>query len=476
MLFNSIQYLVFLPIVVGLYFSIPQRLRWALLLLASYYFYMCWKAEYLVLILFSTAVDYFCGLGLQAFKKTSARKLLLITSVSTNIGILIAFKYFNFFSDSLRAVLNYWNIFYDQLVFNALLPVGISFYSFQSLSYTIDVYRGHRSAERHAGIFALYVAFFPQLVAGPIERSTRLLPQFFEKHSFHVNQVTDGLRLILWGLFKKVVIADRVGIYVDEIFNNPGSHEGVPVILGTYFFAFQIYCDFSGYSDIAIGSALILGYRLMNNFDRPYSAASIPEFWRRWHISLSTWFRDYVYFPLGGSRSSVLRNYYNLMVVFLLSGLWHGANWTFIIWGGLHGFYMIIFRGAGKFREFISSKLPAKAMRLLSIVLTFHLVCLGWIFFKANSISDAFTLLQAAARINFNNIGINILGDRLDLMISLVAILFLEAIQLLQKDRTFPKFIGAQYCWIRWSFYIAITLIILNIGNVEKTPFIYFQF
>lgn len=341
MLFNSLQFLLFLPVVVALYFATPHRFRWALLLLASYYFYAAWRPEYLLLIIASTLVDYLCALRMGRLESRRRRKKYLVLSLGSNLGLLFGFKYLTFFNESTRAVFDQLNIFYGVPTFEILLPVGISFYTFQTLSYTIDVYRGARPPERHLGIFALYVSFFPQLVAGPIERSTRLLPQFFQHHGFDAGRVQSGLRLILWGFFKKIVIADRLAVYVNAVYANPSAYDGPSLLLATYFFAFQIYCDFSAYSDIAIGSARVMGFELMQNFRRPYFARSIQEFWQRWHISLSTWFRDYVYLPLGGNRVPTWRWYTNLLLVFLVSGLWHGANWTFVVWGALHGTYLV---------------------------------------------------------------------------------------------------------------------------------------
>ena len=313
MLFNSTQFIIFFPIVVSIYFLLPHRMRWFMLLTASYYFYMCWKAEYLLLILISTFIDYFAAIQMSKQSVQSKRKIYLILSLVVNLGLLFGFKYFNFFNDSLRTIFNQFNIFYDVPAFKVLLPVGISFYTFQTLSYTIDVYRGKRDPEKHLGIFALYVAFFPQLVAGPIERSTRLIPQLRKKYNFDYDRVTDGLKLMLWGFFKKVVIADRIAVIVNQVYNNPHDAAGFPFLIGTYLFAFQIYCDFSGYSDIAIGAAKIFGINLMENFRRPYFAKSIREFWQRWHISLSTWFRDYLYLSLGGSHITKWRWYYNII-------------------------------------------------------------------------------------------------------------------------------------------------------------------
>jgi alginate O-acetyltransferase complex protein AlgI len=342
MLFNSLHFLFFFPAVVALYFATPARYRWALLLAASYYFYAAWRLEYVVLIMVSTLADYLCGLRMGRLATKRERKPWLILTLVVNLGLLFVFKYLDFFGDSLRALFNQFNIFYDVPAYNLLLPVGISFYTFQTLSYSIEVYRGNQKPERHLGIFALYVSFFPQLVAGPIERSTRLLPQFWVQHGFDASRAASGFRLILWGFFKKIVIADRLAIYVNDVYGNPGAQDGLTLLVATYFFAFQIYCDFSAYSDIAIGSARIMGYDLMQNFRRPYFARSIQEFWQRWHISLSTWFRDYVYIPLGGNRVPKWRWYVNLMAVFLVSGLWHGAAWTFVVWGALHGGYLIV--------------------------------------------------------------------------------------------------------------------------------------
>ncbi|MGE0267487.1 MAG: MBOAT family protein [Candidatus Omnitrophota bacterium] len=331
MLFNSFEFLLFFPVVAFVYFVLPFRFRWPWLLLSSYYFYMCWKPEYVVLIILSTLIDYYIGLSMAEAKNRTHAKHLLTLSIICNLGVLFAFKYYNFFNASFRELFSHFNIFYNVPSFKVLLPVGISFYTFQSLSYTIDVYSGKRPAEKHLGLFALYIAFFPQLVAGPIERSTHLLPQLYKKNHVDYQRVTDGLKLILWGLFKKIVIADRLAYFVNYVYNNPAGGHGYYILIATYFFAFQIYCDFSGYSDIAIGSAQVMGYELMENFKRPYLAQSIPEFWKRWHISLSTWFKEYLYFPLGGNRVPVLLWARNILVVFLLSGIWHGANWTFFV-------------------------------------------------------------------------------------------------------------------------------------------------
>ncbi|MFC1712620.1 MBOAT family O-acyltransferase [Candidatus Poribacteria bacterium] len=448
------------------------------MLAASYYFYMCWKMEYILLILAATLVNYLCGLQMGRTSDRSKRKKYLVLSLVTSLGLLFAFKYFNFFNESARHVFSRFSIIYHIPMLKILLPVGISFYTFQALSYTIDVYRGHKEPERHVGIFALYVAFFPQLVAGPIERSTNLIPQFRRHNKFDYQNLREGLTLILWGMFKKVVIADRLALYVDRVYNNAPDYQGAPLIIATYFFAFQIYCDFSGYSDIARGTARTMGYNLMNNFDRPYFAKSIPEFWRRWHISLSTWFRDYLYIPLGGNRCSRARWHLNILVVFIISGLWHGANWTFVIWGGFHGIWQVASISTEKIRASItrSFKIGDSSLKIVRIFITFHLVCFGWVFFRANSLSDAVHIIR--------NIPINILNtSRLVkplgefwFMIALLSIAVLLFAQVLQRSKPGMQFLNVKPIALRWSCYYLIIFAIVLLGVMEENQFIYFQF
>lgn len=493
MLFNSLQYVVFFIIVVSFYFTIPHRFRWILLLVASYYFYMCWKVEYIFLIIISTVVAYITGILMGQEQTKERRKKYLIFSLLANLGLLVAFKYFNFFNDSLRELFNYFNIFYGVPAFSLLLPVGISFYTFQTLSYSIDVYRGQRPPERSLGIFALYVSFFPQLVAGPIERSTRLLPQFFEKKDFDYERVTSGLKLMAWGMFKKVVIADRLAVVVNRVYGSPEEFTGVTILIATFFFAYQIYCDFSGYTDIAIGTARVLGFNLMINFHRPYFAESIREFWRRWHISLSTWFRDYMYIPLGGSRVKLLRHCTNLFIVFLICGLWHGANWTFVVWGALHGSYLIISVITADLRNRIVtlsglSKLPY-LHRMVKTITTFVLVCFGWIFFRADSLDDAIylinnsltgigTLVQHITDIAYLR---NVLGglgvSRFELKISFSLIILLELVHLVQENDTLKAKFKVVPGWTRWVAYYVLTIVFLLFGSFNSgQDFIYFQF
>jgi alginate O-acetyltransferase complex protein AlgI len=479
MLFNSIEFLVFFPLVLIGYFSMPHKYRWIFLLLASYYFYMSWKAEYLILILVSTGIDYFAALRMSAVSEKSKKKKYLFLSLLSNLGILFGFKYFNFFSDSLRAVFNQFNIFYDVPAFDVLLPVGISFYTFQTLSYSIDVYRGDKEPEKHLGKFALYVAFFPQLVAGPIERSTRLMPQLHLNYKFEYDRVVDGLRLMLWGFFKKIVIADRLAHYVNLVYNNPDDYFGLQVIIATIFFAFQIFCDFSGYSDIAIGTAKVLGIDLMENFRKPYFAKSIAEFWKRWHISLSTWFKDYLYIPIGGNRVIKWRWYYNLFITFLVSGLWHGANWTFVIWGGLHGFYLIFSIVSQKQRERIINVLKLNSypfiLKSIRVFTVFVLVGFSWIFFRANNVGDAFTLLGNLFVIDSSNLLNNSIGLS-SLIANFGVIGIMEVFHLLQRGTKFSNYISARPTMIRWSVYFFITICILYLGGQGGKQFIYFQF
>jgi len=482
MLFNSFRFLIFFPIVVIFYFAIPHKYRWILLLAASYYFYMCWKAEYLLLIICSTLIDYYAGLQMGKMPEKEKRRIYLILSLCANLGLLFTFKYFNFFNGSLRQAFQYLNIMYHVPSLKVLLPVGISFYTFQTLSYTIDVYRGDREPERHLGIFALYVSFFPQLVAGPIERSTRLLPQFFEKMEFDYQRVKDGLLLMAWGFFKKVVIADWVAIFVNQVYNNPEFYPGLPSIVATYFFAFQIYCDFSGYSDIAIGAAQVMGYRLMLNFRRPYFSKSISEFWKRWHISLSSWFRDYLYFSLGGNRVKRARMYLNIFIVFLISGLWHGANWTFIVWGGLHGAYLLISRWTMQWRSKLHQilglvKIP-QVHRIIKIAITFHLVLFSWIFFRANSISDAFLIIGNL----FSAFDVSTLFSvsgfgRQHFALSIISIAVLVVVELYQRNHNVRLWLSTRPVIIRWAVYYGLIMFILLFGAYDNAnEFIYFQF
>ena len=441
---------------------------------------MSWRVDYIVLLILSTLVDYYSAISISKTNKKYKKNFFLVISLCSNIGILVLFKYFTFINNSIGDLLDIFTIKFTPLELNVLLPLGISFYTFQTLGYTIDVYRGKKEPEKHLGIFACYVSFFPQLVAGPIERAKNLLPQFYEKHNFEYNRVTNGLKLMLWGFFKKLVIADTAALVVNQVYNNVGEYSGSPLILATIFFAFQIYCDFSGYSDIAIGAAQVLGFKLMKNFKRPYFSKSIVEFWRRWHISLSTWFRDYLYIPLGGNRVSIPRWYLNLSIVFLVAGLWHGANWTFVIWGLINGSYLILFYTTKKIRSKIVgltrlNKIP-RIHLILQILTTFCLVNFGWIFFRANTVSDAFYIItHLFTDINpyLQNywLGMNIIG----ILIVTMSITFMLFVHLLEERIVIRDYISYKPIWIRWSIYLLVLFAILLFGTFEQ-PFIYFQF
>jgi len=476
MLFNSIHFVLFFIVVTTAYFIIPHRFRWLLLLLSSCYFYMAFIPVYILILGFTIVIDYFAGIALEN-STGKKRKYYLIASLIANIGVLAIFKYYNFLNDNLSVLLNSLGYHNSIPALGILLPIGLSFHTFQAMSYTIEVYRGNQKAERHFGIYSLYVMFYPQLVAGPIERPQNLLHQFYEKHYFDVQRVASGLKLMLWGLFIKLVIADRLAMYVNVVYNNPAKHSGISLLVATVFFAIQIYCDFSGYSNIAIGAARVMGFNLMANFKRPYFATSIAEFWQRWHISLSTWFKDYLYISLGGNRVSIPRWYFNLFFVFLLSGIWHGANWTFIIWGALNGFYLVFAIATANWRKkldqlFYLDRLP-RFNKVLQIVITFFLICLAWVFFRANSTSDAFLIVKKI--FSFNG---PFFAEWSSVMVySIFAILFLL---LVEAKREYYKgsfsFMNHPNTIIRYSTCTFLCISILMFGVFDGGQFIYFQF
>lgn len=479
MLFNSLQFIFFFPIVVALYFVLNPKYRWILLLLASYYFYMCWNYKYVVLIVTSTVIDYVSGILLYRSQRKRYRVIFLLLSLFTNLGLLFFFKYFNFFSDTINLIFSKFNIFYQSPTFDYLLPVGISFYTFQTLSYTIDIYRRKRSPEYHFGKFALFVSFFPQLVAGPIERSVNLLPQFNQNFKFEYERVKNGILMMCWGFFKKVVIADRLAEYVNLVYNNAADYSGLQNAVATFFFSFQIYCDFSGYSDIAIGSAMIMGYNLMTNFRRPYLAQNIGEFWHRWHISLSTWFRDYVYIPLGGNRVAKWRWHTNLFITFLVSGLWHGANWTFVIWGALHGFYLVfaiwIERITDRFNRLFRLNKAPRLHRVLRILKTFVLVYLAWIFFRANSFGDAIIVLKNLFHFEPGTV-INLYENKIDFFIALTGIIVLVIIEILEEQIGFYARLKTLGRPVKWAILAGLLLLVVVLGVWNEVDFLYFQF
>jgi D-alanyl-lipoteichoic acid acyltransferase DltB (MBOAT superfamily) len=426
---------------------------------------MFFKPEYILILAFTIVVDYYAGILIAETENKKKRKQYLLLSLVANIAVLALFKYYNFINYNITDVAGYFGYKMNIPMLEILLPIGLSFHTFQAMSYTIEVYRGHQPPERHFGIYALYVMFYPQLVAGPIERPQNLLHQFHEKKKFDIDRVVSGLKLISWGLFKKLVIADRLSPMVDQVYNDPAGYHGLNVVLATIFFAEQIYCDFSGYSDIAIGSARVMGFDLMKNFRNPYLSKSVSEFWSRWHISLSTWFRDYLYIPLGGNRVSVPRWMMNLLITFLVSGLWHGASWTFIIWGGLNGIFILSEILIA--RRFKNVRLPHFVKHIITLVL----ICFTWLFFRANSLHDAGTLLQ-----NMFTSGEALAYEYDELVLALSLIAGLEIFQYFdEKYKTISRFKLLPYP-VRIAAYVVFLTMLLNFGVFNNSSFIYFQF
>ncbi len=483
MLFNSIDFAIFLPIVFFLYWFVINkhlRLQNLLIVAASYLFYGWWDWRFLSLIIFSTAVDYIVGQTLRNEENQLKRKILLWTSILVNIGFLGFFKYFNFFLDNFITAFSFFGTEIKANSLNIILPVGISFYTFQTLSYTIDVYKRKLEPTKDIIAFSAFISFFPQLVAGPIERATNLLPQFSKKRMFDYSKAVDGMRQILWGLFKKIVIADNCAHFANQIFNNSEDMNGSALVFGALFFTFQIYGDFSGYSDIAIGTSKLFGFNLMQNFNYPYFSRDIAEFWRRWHISLSTWFRDYLYIPLGGSRGGTWMKIRNTFIIFVVSGFWHGANWTFIVWGALNAIYFLPLLLTNKNRNNLETiaqgKLLPNIKELSFMVLTFGLTVFAWIFFRAENLGHAFSIISnilSTSLFEFPSIS----GFRRSLVIMILTAIFV-IIEWLGREGQYA-ISSLELRWnrpLRWTFY---SLIIFTIGmfmpSVES-PFIYFQF
>ncbi len=478
MLFNSIDFAIFLPLVFLLYWFVTNRslkLQNVLIVIASYVFYGWWDSRFLSLIAFSTLVDYTIGLYLGRESNKTKRKLLLGTSILVNLGFLGFFKYYNFFLDNFVTAFTFFGHAIHTRALNILLPVGISFYTFQTLSYSIDVYRKKLEPTKDFIAFAAFVSFFPQLVAGPIERATNLLPQFYKKRHFNYSKAVDGLRQILWGLFKKIVIADNCAVFVNSIFDNHQDYSGSTLVLGAVFFAFQIYGDFSGYSDIAIGTARLFGFNLKQNFAFPYFSRDIAEFWRRWHISLSTWFRDYLYIPLGGSRGTKTKVVRNVFIIFIVSGFWHGANWTFIVWGALNAIYFLPLLLTNKNRDHIevvayNKKCPS-LKSILKITLSFGLTTLAWIFFRAENMNHAFQYIKGIC-----NRSIFSIPEIKPTNVLLLLIVFIGVEWLGRRNQYAIETLG--FAWkrpVRLAFYFAIIISIFLFNRNEQT-FIYFQF
>ncbi|MEL0644493.1 MBOAT family O-acyltransferase [Olleya sp. Ti.3.14] len=479
MYFNSLDFAIFLPVVFILYWFVTNKnlkLQNALLVVASYVFYGWWDWRFLSLIVFSSLVDYTIGLQLKKAAQPSKRKLLLWSSILVNLGFLGFFKYYNFFVDSFVDAFSFFGSPIQPNTLDIILPVGISFYTFQTLSYTIDVYKRKLEPTRDIVSFLAFVSFFPQLVAGPIERATHLLPQFYKKRQFHYSQAVDGCRQILWGFFKKVVIADNCAEYANQIFNNSAEHSGSTLLMGALFFTFQIYGDFSGYSDIAIGTSRLFGFDLKQNFAFPYFSRDIAEFWRRWHISLSTWFRDYLYIPLGGSQGGTWMKVRNTFIIFLVSGFWHGANWTFIIWGFLNALYFLPLLLAKRNRAHLNvvaqdSILPS-IKELAQMGLTFGLTVIAWVFFRAESVTHAVTYLKGL----FSSSLLSLPTIRPTNL--LVLILFFIGIEWIGRRQQYAieVLLLKQSRVIRWAFYMIIIAMVFVFSNDTQQEFIYFQF
>lgn len=483
MSFNSHAFPPFFALVVAIYFGLRADQRWKFLLLASYCFYMAWRPIYITWLIAITLLDYVCGLRMGRLERGRARRKWLVLSIAGNLALLFVFKYEAFAAGAIHSLAGIFGLALPLPGWHVLLPLGISFHTMQTIGYSLDIYRGVRPPERNLGIFALYVSFFPQLVAGPIERSTTLLPQLRNENEFQYDRVVSGLRLMLWGMFKKLVIADRMAVFVNTVYSQPAAYGSISTLVATYLFAFQIYCDFSGYTDIACGAARVLGYELTVNFRNPYFARSIREFWHRWHISLSTWFRDYLYFPLGGHSANALRRYTNILIVFAISGLWHGANWTFIVWGLLHGTYYVLADLTQALRERTRQFLGIAKLRYWSIVqsfIAFQLVSLGWIFFRARNMADALQLLRNLARPSTAAFLAELhrpgsLGLR-GLAANFALICLLLLIEWGTRHRPIEEVWRQLSLRWRWGIAYAMVLSIFMLGTVALNEFIYFQF
>ncbi len=498
MLFNSSQFLIFFPIVVFIYFLLPKKVKQYWLLIASYYFYMCWNVKYIVLILYSTVVTYISGLLLEKIKKQEQEKnikkrkmnYVVAGSFVLSLAVLFYFKYFNFAIASIANLFSYVNISVNAPQFDIIIPVGISFFTFQALSYTMDVYRGEIYAERNFCRYALFVSFFPQLVAGPIERSKNLIKQIAEPRPFSFERSRDGILLMLWGYFLKIVLADRIAVFVDTVYGDYATYSGYYIALATVLFAFQIYCDFAGYSVIAMGAAEILGVQLMDNFDAPYLATSVADFWRRWHISLTSWFKDYLYIPLGGSRKGKIRKYVNKMIVFLVSGLWHGASITFVIWGGLNGLYQIIGEVLQPIREklvriFCVDK-DSIGHKMICTIATFILIDFTWIFFRAEDMGDSLAIIQALFTVRnpwilFDGSIYNCGLDQKNFWLMINGIILLIIVDYFKSKKIIIReIVSRQHIVLRWLLIDFAIIILLVFGiwgsSYDAANFIYFQF
>lgn len=473
MLFNSIEFLIFFLVITTAYFFVPHRFRWFLLLGASCVFYAAFIPIYIFILFGTIVIDYIAGIKIE-HAVGKRRKAFLVMSLVANTGVLVIFKYYNFFTENVNYVLQQMHITASNLTYLSIaLPIGLSFHTFQAMSYTIEVYRGNVPAERHFGIYSLYVMFYPQLVAGPIERPQAILHQFYEEKHFSFERVITGLERILWGLFKKVVVSDLLAIYVNSIYNHYESNTGFTLLVATYAFAIQIYCDFSGYSDIALGTAQVMGFELMENFNLPYFSKSVTEFWRRWHISLSSWLRDYLYISLGGNRKGAFNTYRNLMLTMLLGGLWHGASWNFIVWGFLNGAYLSVEKWLGL--EVKGGNNYNLFRKIVRAFITFNLICITWVFFRASSFKQAIYIIANIFNpIRFWNLRIQDTGIFSSMILG-VAILFVFEYVYLRKHRITE--ISPRRDWYRpLAFSVILVILIIGFGVSGNDQFIYFQF
>ncbi|MEI3336104.1 MAG: MBOAT family O-acyltransferase [Clostridium sp.] len=481
MSFDSSIFILFMVIVFIIYWSINSKYRWILLLLASYYFYMSWDIKGISLIIFTTILSYSSARLMERTNKKKKRKLILFLTLVIILGILFFFKYFNFFSNTTRKIFMLFSIKLHPMTLKLFLPIGISFYTFQTIAYLVDVYRENIKSEKHLGKYAVFISFFPQIVSGPIGRANSLLPQINSEHIFNYEKVTYGLKQIAWGVFKKFAIANTLSIYVDKIFNDVHNYKGFSLIIVSLFFTLQIYCDFSGYSDIAIGLAKLLDIDLITNFKSPYFSSSIKEFWSRWHISLSTWLRDYIYIPLGGNRCSKLKNKMNLIITFLVSGLWHGANWTFIFWGGIHGIAQVIENLFNKGKKHINESKNIKWF--IKVILVILFCNLAWIFFRANSISDAKYIFANMLK-GIENPTAYIINGKLDLqlnkiqfLILFISILLLGIFDFISLKKDVISLVSNMSLIIRWTIYLLLIIITIVLIPVSvNSGFIYAQF
>lgn len=506
MVFNSFEFFIFFPVVAALYLALPHRFRQGFLLAAGYYFYMCFKPVYVILLAATTTIDYLLALWIGKTQLTSQRKkakAIFILAVLHNILLLVSFKYLSFLNEPITALLKAFHINLNLGSLELLAPIGISYFIFKKLSYLIDVYRETIKPEKNLGTFALYVSFFPEIMSGPIDRAGKLIPQFRNPVRFDYKRITDGLKLMAWGFFMKLIIADRLAPFVNKVYNQPREFEGVQLVIATVYFSIQIYCDFAGYTHIARGAGKIMGFELAQNFNRPYFSTSIGEFWKRWHMSLSNWLMDYLFLPIAYAVSRRIKSaevlkikaetwayFTGIMSTMLLCGLWHGASWTFVVWGGIHGLYLAISFATKKLRKKINKKLgikkqsdkftPSNFFRGLA---TFGMVTFAWIFFKANSMADALYIVKNLLTGWTHLIHLHGISDyftfkllKKELIIGIFAVAVVLIVHIARKEKNFEEWLSERRTWLRWGFYLALILFLLIFGDAGAGNFIYFQF